>query len=515
MSTVSDSNKLINFYEVPSAQKFIIKYHNPAYENTHMKHPFRIGIFGKTGQGKTQMLVNLIHRMAKTFKKIYIIRKVDETLYELLGEKMRKGVEFFKSVLDLPSIDNWTCTGQSLIIFDDVVNDGRRIQEIIAEFFIRGRKTNKVGISMCYLSQSFFQTPILIRKQLNYIALLKLENLKDINLILTNYGMGMPHDYMMGMYKDATKNELTFLKMDLGANDENRKYSLNFDQFYHVVDGDDDYVRPTLNGKDIPIKGSSKLLGDGIKPEPIAVCNPLPVNTKEEGGAVPDILKYGILGSVVKNRKQIFGSELGYTKGALKILNNLGKYSITHITIVRTPLGSPLVSTLNVASMGHVGKQIDREPFDKLYHLALYMRLTTGRSLTAEKNGHITFSDNRPKPKGEEMDVGDCNIGVHDFFDKTEQKMGNKDYFSYQSSGNNCQDFVKALLDANGLSTAETTSFVKQDVSKIIKTDSNISKLANVVTGSYMNAQTVLGMGISDVSPNRGIRYKFDFGDGI
>ena len=58
------------------------------------------------------------------------------------------------------------------------------------ELFIRGRKIGK-GLSLIYLSQSFFKIPKIIRQQFNYLFLLKLSSGRDLNLILSDFSLGV------------------------------------------------------------------------------------------------------------------------------------------------------------------------------------------------------------------------------------------------------------------------------------------------------------------------------------
>jgi hypothetical protein len=60
--------------------------------------------------------------------------------------------------------------------------------------------------------------------------------------------------------------------------------------------------------------------------------------------------------------------------------------------------------------------------------------------------------------------------------------MGEQKFFGYDSANNNCQDFVMALLSANGLSNEEIKSFVKQDTSKTFEGLPITEKVAKTVT---------------------------------
>ena len=71
---MSESNKVINFYELPEVQEFAVKYHNPTYnkETQPLKHPMRMVVCGATGSGKSNILMNIINTMKDTFESILI-----------------------------------------------------------------------------------------------------------------------------------------------------------------------------------------------------------------------------------------------------------------------------------------------------------------------------------------------------------------------------------------------------------------------------------------------------------
>ena len=72
-------------------------------------------------------------------------------------------------------------------VFDDVVIYNYKEQGV---GYIRGRKFGK-GISMCYLSQSFFKKPTTIRFQRIYLVHFKLISKRNLNLILRDYCKGV------------------------------------------------------------------------------------------------------------------------------------------------------------------------------------------------------------------------------------------------------------------------------------------------------------------------------------
>ena len=127
---------------------------------------------------------------------------------------------------------------QVLMVFDDVVNYSDKEQNLIKDYYIRGRNINR-GVSICYLSQSFFKIPKIIRLQCNYLILLKLGSKRDLNLILADYGLGVERDELMAIYKDASQIPFNFLKISTDERDDSKRFSKNWTQFYNIGDDDD------------------------------------------------------------------------------------------------------------------------------------------------------------------------------------------------------------------------------------------------------------------------------------
>ena len=63
---------------------------------------------------------------------------------------------------------------------------------------------------------------------------------RDLNLILSNYALGIEVDQIMKLYKNATKDKFNFLKIDIENRDDNKKFRLNFTGFYQIEDEDSD-----------------------------------------------------------------------------------------------------------------------------------------------------------------------------------------------------------------------------------------------------------------------------------
>ena len=228
------SNETTNFYQHKGMKEFITDYHNPNFESHQIKVPFRISVIAASGGGKTQWLLNLISRMNDTFGHIYVCYRTAEPLYQFLEKSIGTDkITFFSSLSKFIQPNEIPKDKQILLVFDDVVNYSEKEQNIIKEYFIRGRKIGK-GVSMCYLSQSFFRIPKIIRLQTNYLILLKLGSKRDLALILSDYGLGVDKNELMAIYKDATQIPFDFLKVSTDERLDSKRFSKNWSQFYDI-----------------------------------------------------------------------------------------------------------------------------------------------------------------------------------------------------------------------------------------------------------------------------------------
>lgn len=69
--------------------------YNPGFNETQMSIPFRCGLIGASGSGKTNYLMNYIKLSSGTFGEIHICYKASEPLYELLDKKLQSKNIFF------------------------------------------------------------------------------------------------------------------------------------------------------------------------------------------------------------------------------------------------------------------------------------------------------------------------------------------------------------------------------------------------------------------------------------
>lgn len=226
--------ELQDFYRI-IPKHLLRKQHNPHYDKHFISLPFFGGIFGSSGAGKTQTLMNLIKQMNGTFQKLVICCKsADEPLYKYLRHKIPdpEMLEFYEDG-EVPDIAKMEDDGetQTLIVFDDLMTLSAKEQKPIVEFFIRGRKK---GFSMVYLSQCYYRTPKVIRTQMNHIFLKRLTTKKDLKMVLSEYGLLGDMDKIITIYKDITaESKVPFLLIRTDEN-EDKRFSKNFTEFIQI-----------------------------------------------------------------------------------------------------------------------------------------------------------------------------------------------------------------------------------------------------------------------------------------
>src|ERR1043166_1414981 len=87
--------------------------------------------------------------------------------------------------LQIPDVEEFDPNRATVVVFEDLMNMPRKIQERIADYFSSGRHSN---VSSIYVSQRFFLIPKTIRDNATYISLHRGSgNLLDLKRIISPY----------------------------------------------------------------------------------------------------------------------------------------------------------------------------------------------------------------------------------------------------------------------------------------------------------------------------------------
>ena len=226
---VLNKNGMVDFYK-SMPKKFLLQSHNPNFKDHKLNLPFRMLIIGGSGAGKTQTLMNLIRIMNGTFNNIHIITKNrDEPLYNYLESKVDTGLSITEGIDSAPNLDDFDKKEQSLIVMDDLVLE--KNQKQLEQYFIRARKLN---CSLVYLSQSYFAVPKMIRMNLNYLIIKRLNTLQDLFRMMREYSLGVSKDVLVDLYQHSIQdNKQDFLLVDLDSEPKDR-FRFNFLDVYDL-----------------------------------------------------------------------------------------------------------------------------------------------------------------------------------------------------------------------------------------------------------------------------------------
>ena len=140
--------------------------------------------------------------------------KIDETL-----EALKPTAEFFDSV-DEFDVEDLDANQKNLVILDDVMEKNQR--EFI-DLYVPGRHRN---ISPVYLSQSFFDTPKVIRQNCSCFLLFNL-NKKERRMIATSCSDLEPDEFN-SMFEGLPR--YNFVMIDNQPVVPELKYRRNFDE---------------------------------------------------------------------------------------------------------------------------------------------------------------------------------------------------------------------------------------------------------------------------------------------
>lgn len=223
-------NQLIKWYD-KLPKSMIQNVPNPAYQQHLIDLPCRIVLVGASGSGKSQLILSTIHKMPDTFSHIVLVcQNSSEPLYQFLKSKLKpEDITVCEGLQDMPSLNDLEHGGDNhtLVICDDMVLE--KDQKKFEELFLRGRK---VPASVIYATQSFYHTPLFIRKNVTHCWLKKLSTMRDLKMVLKDFDLDSTPEEMLDMYQYCT-GDGGFLNLAVVDNDTTRWYRKNFTEFLH------------------------------------------------------------------------------------------------------------------------------------------------------------------------------------------------------------------------------------------------------------------------------------------
>ena len=199
-----------------------------------------------------------------------------------------------------------------------------------------------------------------------------------------------------------------------------------------------------------------------------------------------------------------------YNNLSRKTLKQFGDKAIKSLTLVRTPIPSMLNKALNFVSLGKWNNERRKYGFDTLYHLALLVSIEGGKSLVVEKNEVINISTSyRIKSTTEQLTLPlpTTDTTLNTVLDITRKRMGDKKYFLYDAFNNNCQVYIKNVLESMDLYSSEAKNFLFQNVEEMAKNiPSYVKKFAHLTTSAAATVDKLSGRGVYKLSKDNMIK---------
>jgi len=158
-----------------------------------------------------------------------------------------------------------------------------------------------------------------------------------------------------------------------------------------------------------------------------------------------------------------------FTPSNRAFLEKFGDTVVHHIIVRRYPLPDAMQEMIETLTAGEWSKMKRKLPFNDVFHASL---IVNGK-LLLEKNEVLNFTskvDHYPNTEGAHFQVPP-GLTVREMLEKTEKLMGSK-FFTYKPFGNNCQNFIDSIMEANGFyryAPKDTKEFILQPVSTIIE----------------------------------------------
>ena len=163
-----------------------------------------------------------------------------------------------------------------------------------------------------------------------------------------------------------------------------------------------------------------------------------------------------------------------------KLIEEVGGEKVEKLTLFRYPIA--------LSKFAKFIGALKSTPYDDLIHIGVVIN---GKYLT-EKDAVLNFERSGVPSQSTdtlEVQLGTKSITIQDLLENTRKRMGDQRFSEYRALSWNCQDYLQNMLEANGVSTAETTKFIKQDLEQVTK---NLPSFANAISNFYTGAKAVV-----------------------
>lgn len=233
-STITRATKVTNYYDI-LPKKFKAEHRTyDAFTEMQIGIPFQAIITGGTGSGKTNALIRMLDEMNCFERYLLFAKLLHEPLYAHFIDALEKvekrtGLQLLiksKNIAELPEVHSLNDKLNNVAVIDDMVNEKSKALSRVADYWTLGRKYQ---CSAVFLTQSYFDTPLIMRKNTSIFIFTKIQTQRDLVMILKDFRLGVTEDQIMDLYHAATKDGFPhFFMVDTGI-DKDPKYRFRRD----------------------------------------------------------------------------------------------------------------------------------------------------------------------------------------------------------------------------------------------------------------------------------------------
>jgi hypothetical protein len=197
----------------------------------------------------------------------------------------------------------------------------------------------------------------------------------------------------------------------------------------------------------------------------------------------------------------------GYTNEAQKYLKMYGDVPVVKLEIYRTPLHNMLTKAIDFISSGKFSQLQKKMGYDKFFHLALVATLNNKKKIIIQKLDVIDVSPSFKTHKDTEVEYveqyefrGTENeedyITINELFSNAREHVNDKLWFGYNSLSNNCQWYIKYILQYSDLYGPSEEKFLFQNIETLVKElPEYVKDTMNLVTDTAATVTKLRGKG--------------------
>lgn len=200
--------------------------------------------------------------------------------------------------------------------------------------------------------------------------------------------------------------------------------------------------------------------------------------SKLEGDGIGDFFKgiYNKGKELVSNVVNRFKPKLDdFTNQSKATLAKYGDWRIVDMYIQRKPIMGILDKFFNVLTFGKFEDLKKKYGYDKLFHLQLRVVVAKdgqNKNITIEKNETVDITEAEIPTGTQALRVAmpmNRAVSLNQLVDGTRRRVGDYNFFSYDPFNNNCQFFIRYLLETLGMYGEQQKNFLFQDMAEFQK----------------------------------------------